>query len=167
MSSDKNPTNSDEPSSDLTPTDSNELSDSTSRRPMISAMSVSEMSMSGPLPPPETLKMYDMVQPGLAERIVLMAERQSSHRMELEKIVIGGNSNRANWGLVLGFVIALLFLGSGTYLISENHDWAGSSIITVTVGTLVGAFIYGTNSQKEERIEKQEKFLGIKPKQKD
>jgi uncharacterized membrane protein len=37
---------------------------------------------SGPIPAPEILKAYDIVLPGLAERIVSMAEAQSAHRME-------------------------------------------------------------------------------------
>lgn len=42
-------------------------------------------SFSGPLPPPETLERYNQTLPGLAERIIVMAESQHSHRLELGK----------------------------------------------------------------------------------
>ena len=42
-------------------------------------------SSSGPIPDPALLKAYDIVVPGLAERIVNRWEKQSDHRMALEK----------------------------------------------------------------------------------
>lgn len=43
---------------------------------------------SGPIPDPMTLERYDQILPGAAERIIKMAEDQSTHRREIEKIVI-------------------------------------------------------------------------------
>lgn len=63
---------------------------------------------SGPIPPPELLKQYDEIIPNGANRIITMAENQSAHRIELEKIVIRGDSRRANAGLVCGFVFGLI-----------------------------------------------------------
>jgi uncharacterized membrane protein len=39
----------------------------------------------GPLPHPDTLRQYDELKPGLAERIVVMAESQAAHRQDMEK----------------------------------------------------------------------------------
>lgn len=52
-------------------------------------------SFSGPLPPPETLKAYDITEPGLAKKIFDLAERQAAHRMELEKAVVFGDGRRS------------------------------------------------------------------------
>jgi uncharacterized membrane protein len=38
----------------------------------------------GPLPPPESLKQYDVIVPGAAERILLMAEKEMEHRHQRE-----------------------------------------------------------------------------------
>ncbi|MEA5581722.1 DUF2335 domain-containing protein [Nodularia harveyana UHCC-0300] len=118
------------------------------------------MSMfSGPLPPPEILKAYDLVQPGLAVEIFDMAKKQSQHRMEMEKTVINGDSKRSWLGLIFGFILASICIGSSTFLILQGHDLAGSIFAGTTVVSLVGVFVYGSNQRAQERIEKQRALL--------
>lgn len=45
-------------------------------------------SFRGPLPPPSVLSEYNQVVDNGAERIMKMAENQSTHRIELEKLAI-------------------------------------------------------------------------------
>lgn len=54
-------------------------------------------SFSGPLPPPEVLCRFEEVVHGSAERIIKMAEEQTSHRKELEKKVIDSDIARSKW----------------------------------------------------------------------
>jgi uncharacterized membrane protein len=63
---------------------------------------------SGPLPAPETLKKYDEIVPGLAERIVKMAESQGAHRIELEKSVIKNQISESKRGQYFALFIALV-----------------------------------------------------------
>ena len=58
-----------------------------------------EVSFSGPLPPPGVLEGYERVLPGSAERIFTMAEKQLEHRLHLEKVVVEGGSKRADMGI--------------------------------------------------------------------
>jgi uncharacterized membrane protein len=107
-----------------------------------------------PLPPPEVLRGYDLVSPGLAERIVGMAERQSQHRMELEKIVVIGDHKKSWVGLVLGFVVACgVFYGSYD-LVKKGHDTAGTLLGGSALATLVSIFVRAGNQRSRERIEK-------------
>ncbi len=117
-------------------------------------------SFSGPLPPPDSLKAYDIVEPGLARKIFDLAEKQAQHRMELEKAVILGDGRRSWAGLCLGFVIACLFLGSSTYIIISGHDLAGGLLAYGGLASLVSVFIYGTNARVQERAEKRKALLG-------
>ncbi len=117
-------------------------------------------SFSGPLPPPETLKAYDIIEPGLARRIFELAERQAEHRMELEKAVVFGDGQRSWTGLVLGFIVACLFLSSSTYIIVEGHDLAGGLLAGGGLVSLVSVFVYGTNVRVQERTEKRQALLG-------
>lgn len=55
----------------------------------------------GPLPHPDILERYDKIVPGLAERIVKMAEGQSQHRQGLEHMVVQSNTRAAGPGLRL------------------------------------------------------------------
>jgi uncharacterized membrane protein len=107
-----------------------------------------------PLPPPEILKGYDLVSPGLAERIVGMAERQSQHRMELEKTVVIGDYKKSWVGLILGFVVACgVFYGSYD-LVKKGHDTAGTILGGSALATLVSIFVRAGNQRSRERIEK-------------
>jgi uncharacterized membrane protein len=100
------------------------------------------------------LKQYDDVFPGLAERIVKMAESQVAHRQELEKIAVRGDSQRAFLGLLAGFVVIMSITGGGIYLIASGHGWVGASLIGMGNAGLVSAFIYGTASRRRERAQK-------------
>jgi uncharacterized membrane protein len=47
---------------------------------VINVVKAVSQQFSGPIPPPQILGDYDKVQPGFAERIIAMAEREQSHR---------------------------------------------------------------------------------------
>jgi uncharacterized membrane protein len=64
----------------------------------------------GPLPSPETLRQYEDLLPGTAERIISMAERQSAHRIDLESTVVREQLKDSKRGQFIGLVIALAFL---------------------------------------------------------
>jgi len=100
-----------------------------------------EASFSGPLPDPATLKAYDMVLPGLAERIVSRWETQSDHRMSLEKSVIEGDNRRANWGLVSATVISLAVLGVSGLLAMHNHETVAAVLAGADLAALAGVFV--------------------------
>jgi uncharacterized membrane protein len=112
------------------------------------------------LPPPQVLKAYDLVQSGLAERIVGLAEEQARHRMSLEKTVVLGDSKRAWAGLVAAFCLSCLFTGISYDLIKNDKQVAGTILGTGSLATLVSTFIYGTNKRAEEREKKRQDLLG-------
>ena len=117
-------------------------------------------SFSGPLPDPATLKAYDIVLPGLAERIVERWETQTDHRMSLEKAVIEGDNRRANWGLVSATLISLAVLGVSGLLAMHDHETVAAILAGVDIAALAGVFVYGTSSRKQERIEKAKILTG-------
>ena len=127
---------------------------------MIAQVNIS--SFSGPLPSPEILKEYDSVKSGFAERIFTLAENQSRHRQEIEKTVIEGDTKRADRGQILGFILALTLIFSGVFLIRDDHDWAGTTIIGTGAASLVGTFVYGSKQRSNERSEKEQLLLSKK-----
>jgi uncharacterized membrane protein len=108
----------------------------------------------GPIPPPEILEKYNNIVPGSADRIIKSVENQSQHRQVLEKIVIKSGSRDSLLGIILGFIIGICGLTGGIFCVLKGHDWAGSIIAGADLAVLVGVFIYGTNSRREERIKK-------------
>lgn len=116
-------------------------------------------SWQGPIPRPEDLQKYRDVDPGLPDRILAMAERtldltekQTDHRIEMERRSILGMNFRANVGLWLGFILAVVVLGGSGWLIDRGHDAAGTTVASIDLVGLVGVFVYGRHDQaRQER----------------
>ncbi len=108
----------------------------------------------GPIPPPSLLDGYEAILPGSADRILSMAEKQSSHRMELENKVIDSKIRDSQLGMLLGFCIAFVVIVIGGFLIYKDKNILGFSTILTAMVALVSAFIYGTNSNRKERENK-------------
>ncbi|MBI5248155.1 MAG: DUF2335 domain-containing protein [Desulfomonile tiedjei] len=108
----------------------------------------------GPIPPPEILAKYDQVLPGAADRILAMAERQAIHRQSLEQTVIKSDKWHSFAGLVLGFVIALIFGVGGIYLLAHGHSTDGLVAMLTPLGIMVGGFLYTDWYRRKERAER-------------
>jgi uncharacterized membrane protein len=117
-------------------------------------------SYQGPIPPPVILREYEDLVPGSAKQIIDLFQSQSHHRMDMESRVITSDIWKSWTGLILGFIIAMSIVMAGTWLITQNHDVAGGSMITTGIASIVGAFIYGTRSQRQERTEKSKIMAG-------
>ena len=109
-----------------------------------------QQQFSGPLPAPAVLEQYDKLHPGLAERIVVMAEEEGKHRRQMESRGLDGDLKALKWfnleiilGQVFGFVIAISTVVSGVYLAIDGKELAGSFIGTGGVIALAAVFVYG------------------------
>lgn len=100
------------------------------------------------------LQEYNQVIEGAAERILHMAESQSTHRQDMERRVVFGANRRANVGLVMGFVIALVVLIASFLLITNGYEIAGSVFGGTTLPSLAAVFVYGRRGQERERAAK-------------
>ena len=69
----------------------------------------------------------------------------------MERTIIFGNSRRAYLGLLAGFIISVLGIGGGIYLIDAGHDWAGLSLAGINLTSLVGIFVYGAKARRDGR----------------
>ena len=98
---------------------------------------------SGPLPPPDALEKYERVSPGAAERIIAMAETQSSHRHELEKSLVDSEYKQASKGQICAATLGALAIISGAIAGILGAQWTGSVIGGLVVVGLVSAFIRG------------------------
>lgn len=73
-----------------------------------------------------------------------MAEEETANRQHLERWIVKGDVVRAHLGVVFAFLIGVLTLCLGAYLVLQNHDIAGTIFAGAGLTSLVGAFIYGT-----------------------
>lgn len=112
------------------------------------------LSFSGPLPPPGLLAKYNEVIPNGAERIVAMAERQSTHRESLEAQVVAGNVASQKRGSIFAFIICLVALIGGFALLFTGRNVDGLVAIISSLTALAGVFVYGRYKQGKERVGK-------------
>ena len=80
-----------------------------------------------------------------------MAEKQGEHRHSMERTRVLGESRRAFLGIIAGFIISVLGIGGGIYLIATGHDWAGLSLAGINLTSLVGVFVYGAKTRHDAR----------------
>lgn len=100
---------------------------------------------SGPLPPPELLRQYEEILPGLPERIVSSWEAESQHRRSLENRA-AGISERGQW---IAAALAVLFLGVSGLLIYFGQSAAGVALLVAEIVGLVAVFVY---DRRESRL---------------
>lgn len=134
----------------------NNISDSKSQNPQQKIASKQTTIMagySGPIPAPEALARYEQLTPGLADRIVKMAENEGNHRRSLEvsgqKAQIEHIERRdyeARRGQIFAFMISIITLISGAWIIKNGHDVPGTFVSLSGLGGIVTAFIYGRKS---------------------
>ena len=93
----------------------------------------------GPLPPPDALEKYERVSPGAAERIIAMAERESSHR----HASVDNEYKEASKGQNCAVIIGALAIISGTIAGISGAQWTGSMIGGLVLVGLVYASIRG------------------------
>lgn len=99
----------------------------------------------GPLPHPEVLAKFNEVVPGLADRIVAMAEKEQDARIEgqSEERMI---RTRGQW---FGFILGLVALIGGGVLVALGHAAAGIGTMLSSAAILAGAFaVYVWNLRK-------------------
>jgi len=117
-------------------------------------ITVRSFEFSGPLPPPQLLTAYNDAFPGCAERIVAMAEKQAEHRQQLEKSVVQNNCRAQSFGQIFAFILSLIVLGGGVYVLAQGKSIAGFSAIILALGSLIGALYVSRIGQQRERSEK-------------
>jgi uncharacterized membrane protein len=111
-------------------------------------LSVSQQSFSGPIPPPSLLEGYESILPGAAERILALAESEAQHRRDIERQVTRANIRLAKGehyqvylGQVLAFLLALVFIGGGVFLIHGGKSIVGSFFSAAALIAIVAAFL--------------------------
>jgi len=89
-----------------------------------------------------------------------MAESQADHRQNLETKYLAAESRNSLLGIICGLVLGLVGLSASGICIYAGNGWPGAALGGVTLASLVGTFVYGTN---QRRIEREHKFQIAKP----
>ena len=98
---------------------------------------------SGPLPPPEHLERYEKLLPGITDRLLTIAEKQSDNRIQTERGVVD-NVIRQKWFKYISAVVAMfLLIALGAYLAIKGLVWLAGIILTTTLLGVLAIFVLG------------------------
>ena len=97
-----------------------------------------EIEFSGPLPPPDILKGYNEISPEYAKIIVEMVKKEQQFR-----------HTTISFGQKSALIIGILGLISTTLLGIYGNAWVAGGIGFLSLGSLVGAFLYKQKREEE------------------
>jgi len=111
----------------------------------------------GPLPHPRHLKAYEDTCPGVATRIVAMAEKAHGRQEDrLDKSMDYEYKDR-RIGLFLGFFALIALLVSGVIIVLHGDIAVGSALLAAgVIGTVIGTFVHGRRSEIEDTEDDEE-----------
>ncbi len=115
---------------------------------------------SGPLPRPSEFGEYGHYVPDAPERILQMTENEQGHRHETDLLKLKHAIHQGEWdleeavknaawerkmqlvGFLMAFILALVFIGCATYLLSNGKEIGGFVSLGAGLTVLIGPFIY-------------------------
>jgi uncharacterized membrane protein len=104
-------------------------------------------SFSGPIAHPRHLREYESIEPGAANRIIAMAEKQQDHVLALESTAINAEIADRKLGMWLGFSALVLLLSfSALFGYLDRPIIAGLFLTAAAIGS-VTAFIRGRRGE--------------------
>lgn len=109
-----------------------------------------QASFSGPLPPPSVLRGYNNIEPGTADRIIKMAEKQLNHRIKLEAQIVESNIKNEKVGMFLAFFLTVFLMSFGAYMIMNDKEVAGYLAIFAPMIFHTGNYVYHKNLEQKD-----------------
>ncbi|MBI5524271.1 MAG: DUF2335 domain-containing protein [Desulfarculus sp.] len=109
----------------------------------------------GPLPPAEELSKYEQVLPGVADRIVAMAEKEQAHRHGMQDVRTKAAIRDSGRGVVFAFILCLAAIAGGSITAIVSAPLAGGAIALGGLASLAGTFIYGTRLKRSAKTSDQ------------
>lgn len=115
----------------------------------------------GPLPDPATMREYEGILPGAADRIVAMAERQASHRQTIETHAVTSEFANQRWGTTVGGAVAAAGLVAAGAAAVWGNPLVGLALGVGDIGAIVFAYVFGIRQRQSEREAKAQIMAGL------
>lgn len=96
----------------------------------------------GPIPHPNIIKQFEEILPGSADRILKLSENEQKHRQNLEKKAVDHQIRIETLGLLFGFILALIIIAGGVYLLINDKSAKGFSLIIGGIAAIITPFIF-------------------------
>ena len=108
----------------------------------------------GPMPHPDHLEKYEKLYPGASKLLFTLLEKQTDHRIGIEKGVVASNIINEKRGQRFAFIICMTVIAAGIILAILDKSLAGFTTILSALGAIVTIFIVGKRKIRKELDEK-------------
>lgn len=123
-------------------------------------------SWDGVLPPPEVLKQYEDIVPGVASRILKAVEQEQRHRQNREREALEQETlaletaqesqvKGARWRFINFLVIyalSVLGIAGGIYVMLFGHQWWGLVLCLAYIAAMLATFVCSANARRVSRL---------------
>lgn len=113
-------------------------------------LQLEQQAWSGPSPP-SVLAQYEQVQPGLAERIVAMAETAATGEIKTRDRLASAEIEQSRAGQALAFLLTIVALGASIYFFAVHDPVAGGVLVSFPVIMLIRSFLTGLRGEDRGR----------------
>lgn len=114
----------------------------------------------GMLPPPEVLKQYEEIVPGVASRILNAVEQEQRHRQDREREALEQETlaletaqesqvRGARWRFINFLVIyalSVVGIAGGIYIMLVGHQWWGLVLCLAYIAAMLTTFVWSANA---------------------
>lgn len=97
----------------------------------------------GPLPPPAMMAEYQQIIPNGADRLTVLLEKQTAHRIAMETSLVTGRIEVTKTGQRIAAGLSVFFGLVAAFLGYNGHDWLAGSIGVTTIIGLAVVFVLG------------------------
>ena len=110
----------------------------------------------GLIPPPAMFAEFERILPGSANRILTIAEKQTGHRHKIETRVIWFDGGKSILGLLLAFLVIVVGIATGAYLILKDKSIEGFLTIFSPIATVAAAYMWQQTNNQQNKKDKSE-----------
>jgi uncharacterized membrane protein len=110
---------------------------------------IKSASWQGPLPDPSSLREFNEIVPGLAEKIVGEFQAEAAHRRSFEITALKAGVRSDIFARISAFIFSIFALIVAAYCAFLGFPVAAAAIGGVTIAAVVGAFIWGRAKDNE------------------
>lgn len=113
-----------------------------------------QMSYSGPFPPSSEMRAYEDISPGFAAEVIALTRTQIEHRQSLETKALDASVEQARRGQHIAGLVALAGLLVAGAVGIWGNPLVGGAVALSDIAALAGTFLWGSRSQRQERVER-------------
>lgn len=107
-------------------------------------------SFHGPLPHPDVLARYGEIIPNGAERLMVLLEKQTDHRISVESKLVSARVLTTSRGQKIAAGLSVFFGLIAAFLGFTGHDWLAGSIGVTTIVGLAVVFVLGKEPGRKD-----------------